>query len=133
MVVLVPPIFFVDEVIGIFPSVDAAVRAVDPLDVATTRAYDAEGRQVVLRVEDDETVLDVGASGSPRPDELRAHLIARAQEVGLVHDPSAMALPELVDAFVRGSTVEDLRPSPLVLVVGLLALVLGLALVVLLW
>ena len=131
---LVPPIFFVEpDVIGVFPTVDAAVRSVDPIDVATTRAYDAEGRQVVLRVEDDRTVLDVGGSGSPRADELRAHLVARAEAVGLVHDPSALPLPALVDAFVRASTGEDLRPSPLVWVVFAVVMVLGVALAVLLW
>ena len=131
---LVPPIFFVeDEVVGVFPSVDDAVRSVDPLDVATTRAYDAEGRQVVLRVEDDRTVLDVGGSGSPRADEFRAHLIARATEVGLVADPSALTLPALVDAFVRASTGEDLRPSVAVWLVGLVALVGAVVMVVLLW
>jgi len=130
----VPPIFFIeDDVVGVFPTVEQAVRSVDPTDVATTRAYDAEGRQVVLRVEEDRTVLDVGGSGSPRADELRSHLVARAEEVGLTASPSTLSLPELVDAFVRASTGEDLRPSPFVLVLGLALLVLGVIVAVLLW
>lgn len=133
-----PPIVFVDEEIGLFPTVEDAVRSVDPADVATTEAYDADGRQLVLRVEDGVTVLDVGASGERRPEELRAQLAAIAQrqgteDLGLAgRDPTTVPLADLIAAFTRDASLPP-RPSALVWLVGLLVLALGVAVAVLLW
>jgi hypothetical protein len=129
---VVTPVVFVDEVIGLFPTVDQAVRSVDPADLAITTAYDAEGRRLVLKEEGGQTVLDEWASGEPRPEELHAHLAASAEELGLGgRDPTSLSLAELVDAHVRASALPP-RPSPFVLLVGLCALVVGLVVFVLL-
>ncbi len=122
---VVAPVFFVDEVVGVFLTLDQALRSVDPADLPGAPAYDAEGRRLVLRAEGRHTVLDEGASGEACPDELRAHLVAFAADDGVgVRDPSTIPLAELVDAYARNSTLPA-RPSPAVYLVLVAVLVLG--------